>query len=126
MHGVDDPVDARVGADGLVLRVDEDDLKVLVGGVLVDPVGVENTQVCAAAADTLLGGRLEGTLVLKLVYTLIGGLAIGGSLGDRSLAASTANADAIDNISLLGLVSKAASLVRAGGAGGTVADLWRE
>lgn len=35
---VDDPVDAGVAADGLVLRVNEDDLVVLVGGVLVDPV----------------------------------------------------------------------------------------
>lgn len=33
-----DPVDAWVAADGLVLWVDEDDLEVLVGRVLVDPV----------------------------------------------------------------------------------------
>ena len=37
---LDDPVNLRITADSLVLRVDEDDLKVLVGGVLVDPVGV--------------------------------------------------------------------------------------
>lgn len=37
---VDDPVDTGIAADGLVLRVNEDDLEVLVGGVLVDPVGV--------------------------------------------------------------------------------------
>ena len=40
---VDDPIDTRVPANRLVLRVDEDDLKVLIGGVLVDPVRVENT-----------------------------------------------------------------------------------
>ena len=40
VHRVDDPVDTGVTADGLVLRVDENDLVVLVGGVLVDPVGV--------------------------------------------------------------------------------------
>ena len=38
MNGLCDPVDARVTADGLVLGVDEDDLEVLVGRVLVDPV----------------------------------------------------------------------------------------
>ena len=38
VDGVDDPVDAGVAADSLVLRVDEDDLEVLVCGVLVDPV----------------------------------------------------------------------------------------
>jgi hypothetical protein len=35
---LNDPVDARIAADCLVLRVDENDLEVLVGGVLVDPV----------------------------------------------------------------------------------------
>lgn len=35
-----DPVDAGITTDGLVLRVDEDDFEVFVGGVLVYPVGV--------------------------------------------------------------------------------------
>lgn len=75
VDGVDDPVDAGIAADGLVLGVDKDNLVVLVGGVLVDPVGVEDAEVGAAAADTLLGGGLEGALVLELVHTLVGGLA---------------------------------------------------
>ena len=72
---VDDPVDAGIATDSLVLRVDKDNLIVLVGRVLVDPVGVEDAEVGAAAADTLLSGGLEGTLVLELVDTLVGGLA---------------------------------------------------
>lgn len=75
VDGVDDPVDAGVLADGLVLGVDEDDFVVLVGGVLVDPVRVQDAQVGAAATDTLLSGSLEGSLVLELVHTLVGGLA---------------------------------------------------
>lgn len=75
VHWVDDPVDAGIAADGLVLWVDKDDFVVLVRAVLVDPVAVENAQVGAAAADTLLSGRLERTLVLELVDTLVGGLA---------------------------------------------------
>lgn len=75
VDGVDDPVDAGVDADGLVAGVDEDDLVVLVGGVLVDPVGVQDAQVSAAATNTLLSGGLEGALVLELVDTLVGGLA---------------------------------------------------
>jgi hypothetical protein len=75
VDGLDDPVDTGIAADGLVLGVDEDDFVVLVGRVLVDPVRVEHAQVGAAAADTLLGGRLEGALVLELVDTLVGGLA---------------------------------------------------
>ena len=73
MNRVDDPVDTSILADGLVLRVNEDDFEVLVGGVLVDPVRVEDTQVGAATTDTLFGSGTEGSLVLELVYTLIGG-----------------------------------------------------
>ncbi len=81
VDGVDDPVDARILADGFVLGVDEDDFVVLVRGVLVNPVRVENAQVGAAAADTLLGGGLERSLVLELVHTLVGGLACGSNSG---------------------------------------------
>ena len=75
VHGVDDPVDTRVVADGLVLGVDKDHFVVLVCGVLVDPVRVENAEVGAPAADTLLGSSLQRTLVLELVDTLVGRLA---------------------------------------------------
>jgi hypothetical protein len=75
VDGLDDPVDTGIAADSLVLGVDKDDLVVLVGRVLVDPVRVEDAQVGAATADTLLGSGLERTLVLELVDTLVGGLA---------------------------------------------------
>ncbi|KAH8636088.1 60S ribosomal protein L15 [Alternaria alternata] len=119
VDGLDDPVDARVAADGLVLGVDADDLVVLVGGVLVDPVGVEDAEVGAAAADTLLSGGLEGALVLELVDTLI----VKHLLGSLPLTTSTADADAVDNVTLLGLVSETAGLVGARGAACAVDDL---
>ena len=75
VDGVDDPVDARIPADSLVLGVDQDDLVVLVGRVLVDPVRVEDAQVGAPAADALLGSRLQRPTVLDLVDTLVRGLA---------------------------------------------------
>lgn len=75
MDGVDDPVDASITADGLVLRVNEDDFKVLVGRILVDPVRVEDAEIGSTAADTLLGGGAERSLVLELVHSLVGGLA---------------------------------------------------
>jgi hypothetical protein len=123
VDGVRDPVDAGIAADGLVLGVDKDDLVVLVGRVLVDPVRVENAQVGAAAADTLLSGRLERALVLELVDTLVGGLAVGGTLGGGPLAASTADTAAVDNVTLLGLVSETAGLVGARRTAGAVDDL---
>lgn len=75
MDWLDDPVDARITADSLVLRINEDNLVVLVGGVLVDPVGVEDTEIGAALANTLLSSGLEGALVFELVDTVVGGLA---------------------------------------------------
>ena len=75
VNWLDDPVDTGIATDGLVLGVDEDDLEVLVGRILVDPVRVQDAQVSATAADTLLSSRLERALVLELVDTLVGGLA---------------------------------------------------
>jgi len=123
VHGLDDPVDARITADGLVLRVDKDDFVVLVRRVLVDPVRVEDAEIGAAAADALLGSRLERPLVLELVDTLVGGLAIRGTLGRGPLATTTADTNAVDDITLLGLVPETASLVRTGRAASTVDDL---
>jgi hypothetical protein len=62
-------------------------------------------------------------LVLELVNTLTNGLAEGSTLGDGLLAVSTADANAIDNIALLGLVTKTASLVGTRWAGGAVDDV---
>ena len=62
-----------------MVRVDEDDLVVLVHTVLVDPVRVEDTEVAAATADTLLSNATETALGLEVVDTLADGLAVGGT-----------------------------------------------
>ena len=59
MHGLDNPVDARIAANGLVLRVDKDNLEIFVGRVLVDPVRVQHPQIGTAAPHTFLGGGLK-------------------------------------------------------------------
>ena len=48
------PVDLGVAGDGLVVRIDHDDLEVFVGGVLSNPVGVEDTQSLDSTSDTFL------------------------------------------------------------------------
>lgn len=73
MHRLDDPIDTGITTDSFVLRVDEDDLKIFVGRVLIDPIGVEDSQIGAAAADALFGGGFEGALVFELVDALVGG-----------------------------------------------------
>jgi len=107
----------------LVVGVDEDNLVVLVDTILVNPVGVQDTQVAASAANTLLSGGSKGPLGLELVDTLVDGLAVGGTLGGGTLPVSSADTDTVDNVSLLGLVSETAGLVRAGRAGGAVDDI---
>ena len=66
-------------------RVDEDDLVVLVDTILVHPVGVENPEVAAAPANTLLRNALQTALGLKLVDTLADGLAVGGTCARLSI-----------------------------------------
>jgi hypothetical protein len=142
VDGIDDPVDARITADGLMLRVNEDDFEVLVGGVLVDPVRVQNAQVGATTSNTLLSSRLERSLVLELVHTLVGRLACRKFISEYSidlstpkfhtvcstlwywpLATSTADTNTVDNIALLGLVTQSACFIRTRRAGSTVDDV---
>lgn len=75
VNRIDDPVDSGITTDSLVLGVHEDDFEVLVGGILIDPVGVEDSQIGAATTDSFFGGCTEGSLVLELVHTLVGGFA---------------------------------------------------
>jgi hypothetical protein len=75
VNWLDNPVDPRVAAYDGVLRVDKDDFEVFVGRILVDPIRIEDSQICAAAANTLFSGSSERSLVLELVDTLVGGFA---------------------------------------------------
>jgi hypothetical protein len=123
VNRVDDPVDASITTDGLVVGINKDNLEVLVGSILVNPVGVQDAQVSALAANTLLSGGLERALVLEVVNTLVDGLTEGGTLGGGSLTVTATDTDTVDNITLLGLVAETTGLVRARGAGSTVNDI---
>lgn len=107
-----DPVNPGIPPHSLVLRVNSDNLKVLVDTVLVDPVRVKDTEVGALATDTLLSSSAERTLVLEVVNTLADGLAVGGTLGHGLLAVTATNADAVDDVTLLGLVAETVGLVK--------------
>ncbi len=120
VHRVDDPVDARIVSDGDVLRINKDDLEVLVGRILVNPVRVKDSQVVAVAASTLLGNTSQVADELKLVDTLVLWLTVNDTLVVRPLAATTANSDTVDHIALLGLVTQLVSLVGSGWAGNSL------
>lgn len=123
VNRVGDPVDASIAADGLVVGVDTDDLEVLVHTVLVHPVRVEHTQVGSLATNTLLGENAERAVGLKVVHTLVDGLAVRSTLRSMLLAVATAHANTVDHVALLGLVTHTASLVGARRARGAVDDV---
>lgn len=77
---VADPVDARVVPDDLVEGVHQNDLIILVHGVLVDPVRVEHAEPAALAANTLLGDHLQVLRGLQLRDALVHGLAVHDTL----------------------------------------------
>lgn len=110
-----DPVDARVVADGVVGGVHQDHLVVFVGSVLGNPVTVEHSQATEGATDTLLSLGAEVAGGLELVDTHGGRLSSHDTLGDGSLAASSADAGAVDDVAVLGLVAEFAGLVGARG-----------
>lgn len=62
-----------------VVRIDEDDLVVLVYTVLVDPIRVQDSQVPASPSNTLFSNGTKSTLELEMVDTVTDGLAIGGT-----------------------------------------------
>lgn len=117
VNRVTDPVDAGVLTDGSVERIDKDDFVILVGRVLVSPVRVQDTKTTEGTSSSFLSDASDASLVLELVDTMSLGLSVDDTLGDLSLSASTSNLDSVDDVTLLGLVSQAAGLVRAGGLG---------
>ena len=98
--------------DGRVVRIDHDDLVVLVLTILADPVGVEDFQVGEVAVDTLFGDALRVLGHRDLGDTGLGRLALHV---DLALAqATTANTGADEDDTLLGLVAHAACSVKTG------------
>jgi len=106
-----DPLDARISADGRVGGIDHDDFIVFVGGILTDPVGVQDAERTDLATDAFLGDGLERALELHLVDTVVSGLAISAALGNGLLAGTTADTNAVDDKSLLGAVAQSACLL---------------
>ena len=116
VYGGDDPVDARIVADLLVVGVDADDFVVFHGRVLVDPVRVENAKVGVLASALFFGNILQVALKLEVVDTLVLGLTENHTTMVLSLASSTSDSGADNHVSLLGLVTEAVGLVGTGGA----------
>ena len=121
LDGSAHPVDLGITTDGLVVRIDHDNLEVLVGGVLTHPVRVENSQALNTSSDTLLGDGLkipDRLLLLDTTRSL--GLAIRTTLGVGAFATSTTHGNAEDDKALLVLVAETTGLIGSGGPWHTV------
>ena len=116
VYGVDDPVDVWIVADLRVAGVDTDHFVVFHGGVLVDPVRVEDAEVGVLASDLFFGNGLEVALEFQVVNTLMLWLTPNHTTVILSLTSSTSDTGADDDVSLLGLVTEAVGLVGTGGA----------
>lgn len=94
------PVDLGISSDSLVEWVYQDDFVVLVGGVLVDPVRVQNPQSAQLPSCPLLSYGAEVPLELQLVDTLVARLTVYDTLAVGSLAAATTDSHTVYNKAL--------------------------
>ena len=120
VDGVADPVDLGVVSDGLVGGIDEDDFVVFIGGVLSNPVGVEDSEASDLSADSFFGDGSQVSGELELDDTLVGGLTADDTLSDGLLSASSSDSDSVDDVTLLGLISESSGLIGSGRSGASV------
>ena len=116
VHGVADPIDSGVVAHDLVHGVNHDHFVVLVHGIFIEPVRVQDAQGAAAASGALFSHGAQVAREFQLLHTLVNGLTVADTLVHGSLAAAATHARAVDAKALLGLVPEAPGLVGARGA----------
>ena len=100
VHRVTDPVDPRVVTHCVVRRVNQDDLVVLVGRILVEPVGVDDSEAAQFPSSTLLSNGTLAPLELELGDSLVCGLTIHNSLWHWPLASTTSHTDTVHHKAL--------------------------
>lgn len=106
VHGVADPVNSGIVADADMLGVHKDNLKILVGGICVNPVGVQNSEVASDTADSLLCNAAQVSGELKLVDTLVFRLTVHNTSVVRTLTTSSTDSNSEDRETLKGNKSR--------------------
>jgi hypothetical protein len=115
VYGVTDPVDTRIISNLGMCGINKDDLIVLHGSILVDPVRVQNTEVGELTSNLLFSNGLKVSLELEVVDTLMLGLTENHTTMVLTLTSSTTDSNTDNNVSLLGLVTETVSLFGTGG-----------
>ena len=102
---VTDPVDSGIISDGIVSRVDQENLKELEGRVLSNPVRVKNSEGRQFSSNSFLSNRLIVLLILESGNTDGLEFSTDNSLWSRSFSVTSSDLDSVDDKSLLGFVS---------------------
>jgi hypothetical protein len=111
VHWVDNPIDAWVIANLEMGRINQNNFIILHSSVLVNPVGIEDTQVAKFTSHLLFGDGLKIALEFNLFNTLVLGLTKDHTTVVGTLASTTTDSTSNNDISLLGLVAKTMGLV---------------
>ena len=112
-----DPLAVRVSSDSFMEWINEDNLKELVCRIFTNPVGIQDPQGPTGTSSALLRNRRKASSKLELVDTVVDRLAESGTLRKWAFVATVAHTNPIYDITLLGLVSQPARLIRRGGGG---------
>jgi hypothetical protein len=94
-----------------VVGINEDNFVELEGGILTNPVRVEDAEVRALAADSHFSNSLVGLFLLELTDTVVDGLTENDTFADVSLAATTSDTGAVDDETLRSLVAESVGLI---------------
>jgi hypothetical protein len=107
----DNPIDSWVLSNTVVSWVNNNNLEEFVGGILSDPVGVEDSHVGALSSYLLLSDRSVGSSLLELSNTLVDWLTSDNTSVYCSLSSSSSDSNSVDNVSLFLLESEGSSLI---------------
>jgi len=107
MNGICDPVDLRVITNTIVMGIYADNFKVFRFDILGYPVGTKDAKgsLSNAATDTFFGTSLDVADRLQVLDTMSSRFAIGLTLVYFLLAASTANSNTVNNVTLFSPVT---------------------
>jgi len=106
-----DPVDSGVLPDGSVGWVHQNDLKKFEGGVLIDPVGIQNSKIGCTPSNSFFSNGFQVSFGFELVNTLAFWLSVHNSFTDGSLSSSSSHSHPENHISLLGFVAQSTCLI---------------
>jgi len=97
---IGEPVDSWVISYSTMSNINQNDLKIFESRILIDPVGIENPKTTQLPPRTLLGNRPLAPLKLELGNSLVSGLPVYNTLGNRSLSSTSTYPHSVHNISL--------------------------